>query len=158
MNKKILHIDMDGVIVDFKSALEALGPEIVKEWGDKIDEYDGLFSLMKPMPGAIESVEVLAKHFDVYILTTAPWNNPSAWRDKLLWIKKYLPEVAYKRLTITHSKHHVIGDYLIDDRFRWGVDKFSGEHIHFGTEKFPDWNSILDYLAKKRGPASTQIA
>jgi hypothetical protein len=25
---------------------------------------------------------------------------------------------------------------------------FEGEFIHFGSEKFPDWNSILKYLIK----------
>ena len=39
-----------------------------------------------------------------------------------------------------------MGDYLIDDRLRNGAEKFNGEHIHFGTEKFPDWNSVLKYL------------
>ncbi len=24
--------------------------------------------------------------------------------------------------------------------------EFQGEHIHFGTERFPDWKSVLEYL------------
>jgi hypothetical protein len=37
---------------------------------------------MKPVNGAIEAYEKLTKHFDVYILSAASWNNPFAWTDK----------------------------------------------------------------------------
>lgn len=40
----------------------------------------------------------------------------------------------------------MIGDYLIDDRIANGVDKFQGEHIHFGTSKFPDWKTVVSYI------------
>jgi len=36
---------------------------------------------------------------------------------------------------------------LVD--FMSAVDKFGGEHIHFGTERFPDWKSVTEYLLKK---------
>ena len=35
---------------------------------------------------------------------------------------------------------------MIDDRIANGVADFEGEHIHFGTEKFPSWKQVLDYL------------
>lgn len=89
--KKILYVDMDNVLVDFQSAFPKVGEETVIRLGDKIDEYDGLFSMMEPMPGAIEAFNFLSKHFDTCILSTAPWKNPSAWKDKLLWVQKYLP-------------------------------------------------------------------
>ena len=48
---------------------------------------------------------------------------------------------------MTHHKHFNIGDYLIDDRDAHnGSDKFTGEFIHFGSEKFPDWDSVVKYL------------
>ena len=40
----------------------------------------------------------------------------------------------------------MIGDYLIDDRRFNGASEFTGEWIHFGSEKFPNWNSVLKYL------------
>jgi hypothetical protein len=104
---------------------------------------------MDPMPNAIESYNYLASHFDTYILSTAPWNNPSAWSDKLLWVKKYLGEAAYKRLILSHHKNLNDGHYLIDDRTKNGADRFPGEHIHFGAEKFPDWISVVEYLKTK---------
>ena len=39
-----------------------------------------------------------------------------------------------------------MGDYLIDDRTKNGAGEFSGELIQFGTNKFPDWNTVLKYL------------
>lgn len=40
------------------------------------------------------------------------------------------------------------GDYLIDDQGNAGQENFEGEWIHFKTEKFPDWKSVVDYLMK----------
>ena len=47
---------------------------------------------------------------------------------------------------LTHHKNLNVGDYLIDDRTKHGVPEFSGEHIHFGTEEFPDWRTVTAYL------------
>ena len=101
---------------------------------------------MEPMDGALDAYKRLTKKYDSYILSTAPWENPSALTDKLDWVKKYLGDASYKRLILTHNKHLNIGDYLIDDRKKNGAGEFAGEHIHFGIEKFPDWKSVLDYL------------
>ena len=37
---------------------------------------------------------------------------------------------------------------LIDDREKNGADRFVGELILFGSEKFPNWNSVVNYLIK----------
>jgi len=142
----ILYVDMDNVLVDFPSGIARVHSAIKAEYDDRLDEVPGIFSLMDPMPNAIESYNYLASHFDTYILSTAPWNNPSAWSDKLLWVQKYLGESAYKRLILSHHKNLNDGHYLIDDRTKNGADRFPGEHIHFGTEQFPDWNSVVKYL------------
>ena len=90
------------------------------------------FGLMNPMEGAIEAVNKLAEKYDVFILSTAPWENPSAWADKVKWVKKYFNEVFYKRLIISHRKDLCKGDYLIDDRGKNGTSDFEGEWIKFG--------------------------
>ena len=72
---------------------------------DNLDEVPGIFSKMEPIEGAIEAFHEISKHYDCYILSTGPWDNPSSWTDKLLWVKKYLPEVAYKRLILSHHKN-----------------------------------------------------
>jgi len=146
---QILYVDMDNVLVDFPSGIDQISMTIQAQYHDRLDEVPGIFSLMDPMPNAIESYNYLASHFDTYILSTAPWNNPSAWSDKLLWVQKYLGESAYKRLILSHHKNLNDGHYLIDDRTKNGADRFPGEHIHFGAEKFPDWVSVVEYLKTK---------
>ena len=137
---------MDNVLVDFQSGIDRTPAEILSQYEGHLDDVPGIFSLMDPMPGAIEAFERLAQRYDVYILSTAPWNNPTAWSDKVIWVQRYLGDVAYKRLILSHHKNLCMGDYIIDDRTRHGVDIFDGEHIHFGTARFPNWDSVLEYL------------
>lgn len=148
--KKILYIDMDGVLVDFKSGIDQLTESEKREYKDKLDEVPRIFSKMLPIEGAIEAVTRLSQHFDVYILSTAPWNNPSAWVDKLLWIKQYFgsdeSSIFYKRLIITHHKNLNSGDFLIDDRTSNGAKDFKGRFIEFRAEEFPDWEYVENYL------------
>lgn len=146
MSKKRLYFDMDGVIVDFASALELQSEETLKEYEGRLDEIPGLFSQMKPMPGALEAVRRLNEKYDCYILSTAPWNNPSAWSDKVAWITEHLDDVFHKKMIITHCKHLCKGNYLIDDRDKHGASEFEGEWIHFGSERFPNWETVLEYL------------
>lgn len=146
MKKRRLYFDMDGVIVDFVSALELQSEETLQEYKGREDEIPGLFGQMKPMSGALDAVRKLNESYDCYILSTAPWGNPSAWSDKVIWITRYLDDIFHKKMIITHCKHLCKGDILIDDRDKHGVREFEGEWIHFGSERFPDWDSVLDYL------------
>ena len=146
---KRLYFDMDGVLVDFQSGLAQQDEKTLREYEGREDEIPGIFGVMKPIDGAIEAVHRLSKHYDCYILSTAPWRNPSAWSDKVAWVTKYLDDIFHKRIVITHCKHLCKGDYLIDDRSKHGVTEFEGEWIHFGSERFPDWDAVLEYLLPK---------
>jgi 5'-nucleotidase len=64
-------------------------------------------------------------------------------------VKQYLGEPAYKRLIISHYKNLNQGDFLVDDRPKNGAKDFTGEWIQFGTEKFPDWDTVLEYLKQR---------
>lgn len=101
---------------------------------------------MQPMPGAIAAMHVLQGKYDLFIFSTAPWDNPSAWSDKLLWVKKYLGDTFNNRLIMSHHKNLFQGDYLIDDRGKNGTNEFKGEWIQFGSQEFPDWPSVVEYL------------
>jgi 5'(3')-deoxyribonucleotidase len=150
MTNKIIYIDMDGVVADFATKWETM-------YGCKLDPYhlpptpDRFYHDLEPIPDAIESVHKLSTQFNIYFLSTPEWDNPSCWMDKRLWIEKHFGDLGYKKLILSHDKSLCIGDYLIDDRIVHGVDNFIGEHIHFGTEQFPDWETVLKYLLQKEG-------
>ena len=143
---KIVYVDMDGVLVDFQSGINLLSDKELVLFQNNFDEVPGIFSRMKPIDGALEAFEKLNKHFDVYILSTAPWENPTALNDKLAWIKQNIGDLAKKRVIFSHNKHLNMGDYLIDDRLANGAGDFKGTLIHFGTDEFPNWTSVLNYL------------
>src|SRR5690554_1846236 len=147
--KQTVFVDMDGVLVNFQSGIDRISEEDRIKYDGDLDEVPGIFSLMDPNEGAIEGYKWLCDNFDTYILSTAPWENPSAWIDKLLWVKKYLPEAAYKRLILSHNKHLAKGDFLIDDRTANGAGEFPGKHVHFGPtghKDFRDWKGVISYM------------
>ena len=146
MTKKVLYFDMDNVLVNFQSGLDQLSEEVLQQYEGQLDNIPNVFSLMKPLDGALEAYTILASTYDSYILSTAPWGNISSWSDKAAWVQTYLGDSAKKRLILSHNKNLNIGDYLIDDRTANGAAQFMGEHIHFGSAKFPNWNSVLNYL------------
>jgi len=137
-----IYVDMDNVLVDFRSALRKRG--LAEDMPDA-DELPGLFSEMDPIPGALEAYRKMVEDgHDVFILSTAPWGNPSAWSDKLTWVKTHLGDVAEKRLILSHHKYLLRGDVLIDDRRKRGAGAFHGLHWHFGPEgEYPTWDAVL---------------
>lgn len=143
---KKLFFDMDGVLVDFQSGIDKLSEETKREYEGRLDEVPGIFSLMEPMPGAVEAVRELSEYYDVYILSTAPWNNLTAYSDKIQWLTKYFGDLFKKRVIVTHCKNLCDGDYLVDDRAKNGASEFAGVWVQFGSERFPDWEEVTRYL------------
>lgn len=148
-NKKLLYVDMDNVLVNFKTGIDALNEDLKCRYVGCYDEAPNIFAKMQPNEGAIDAINCLKDKYDIYILSTAPWNNPSAWSDKLEWVKRYLGEVCYKRLILSHHKNLNAGDYLVDDRTVNGAADFKGELILFGSEQFPNWEVVVKYLLSK---------
>lgn len=157
MQKKILYIDMDGVIADFDKGLEFFDPEINIAYTDnellrnrRVDEIcetnDHIFHILPPVENAVVSVSALFKRYEVYFLSTPMWNVPHSFTGKRIWIEKHFGDMASKRLILTHRKDLNKGEYLIDDRLLNGVEDFSGTHIHFRSPQFPDWEAVLNYL------------
>ena len=83
------------------------------------------------------------------ILSTAPWDNPSAWSDKLNWVKMHLGDLFTKKLILCHHKELLSGDYLIDDNSKNGAEDFRGKWIHFGSPEFPDWAAVEKYFSSE---------
>ena len=156
-----MYVDMDNVLVDFQSGLDRVPDAVKREYADDgtgkphYDDIPHIFSLMDPTPGAIDAMRRLSHHYELYILSTAPWLNPSAWSDKLEWVQRYFgrgeASVFYKRLIISHHKDLNHGDYLIDDREKNGAGEFKGELIRFGSSDYPDWPAVVKYLLNKLG-------
>lgn len=144
MDKKIMYLDMDGVLTDFDAAVAMCSPGLRAAYVGEYDNIPGLFGIMPPLPGAVSAYGALAEVFDVYLLSTAPWDNPSAWSDKVEWINRYLPPSARKRPILSAHKHLNVGDYLVDDRpHKNGAERFSGTVIHFGSDEYPNWQIAL---------------
>jgi len=158
MTKKIVWIDMDGVLVDFNGHVKETisNNEFLKTaYKGRYDHIPGIFRNPPPIEGAIEAVKKLAESgkYELYIATAAPWGNPSAAMDKRYWIEEYFGDLFRKKMVVTHLKNMLRGDYLIDDRTANGAGEFEGELLQFGwayeTEvwnKYPNWESILKKL------------
>lgn len=152
-SKKIVYIDMDGVLVDYVEAYERYVKEnnySELDMGDFAD-IEGVFSNMHPMEGAVDAVKYLSEHYDVYLLSTSPWDNPSAAGDKINFVKEYFPWLA-KKLILSHNKHLNRGHFLIDDRLHNGAGSFeemnkdlNAKHIHYGVDVH-NWDDVLKTL------------
>ena len=116
---------------------------------DFFEPIPGFYRDLLPVKGAIESFKEMSEYYNVFVLSTASWGNPSCWSDKRLWVEEHLGEYGYKKLILTHHKEQFTGRALIDDRKKNGADRFKGEHIHFRTPKFPDWDTVNNYLRPK---------
>ena len=145
MKKKIIYIDLDGVVADFDKAVSNLSSSEKSDYINNYQNITGIYAKLQPIPGSIVAIKKISKNYDTYILTAAPWHNPSAWSDKLIWVKKFIPQMK-KRLIISHNKHLNKGDFLIDDNTYNGAANFQGKLIRYGSDEFKDWDIILKYL------------
>lgn len=75
--KKIVYVDMGGVLMDFHAGLELIGDELRKEYAGRYDEVPNIVSYLPPVKGAVEAMYALQQSgkYDVYILSTSPWSN-----------------------------------------------------------------------------------
>ena len=157
--KKIVYIDMDGVLVDFNQALVdwfEKHPHLKERYKDNPDHIQGIFRNPKPIEGAIEAVKKLHESgkYDLFIATSAPWGNPMSLSDKRFWIEDYFGDIFHKKMFTTHRKDLLQGDYLIDDRLKNGAGEFKGTLLRFGYDwendfspnEYPSWDDILSKL------------
>ena len=157
--RKILYIDMDGVLVDFQSGLDRVPADVQAEYKGHEDDIPGIFALMDPMPGAVEA----------YLGAVAGCSTPTSCLRRLGRTRRpgrtswsgcsgTSAKAAYKRLILTHHKDLNRGDFLVDDRRMRGAAEFEGELIPFGSEEFPDWRSVVEYLRVASQDSSPAIS
>lgn len=148
LRNKIIYVEMEGVLVNTRSAFSRLSDEIKKKYAGRFNEIPGIINLMNPTDGAMDAIHRIVEneHYDLYILTTPQWNTLTSCPDKIQWIQSHLGADFVSRLIFTQHKHLLKGDYLIDCSSKNGTKHFEGEWIQFCGSEFPDWESILNYL------------
>lgn len=144
---KRVYVDMDGTIVDFRKGVtnNILAPANKTE-SDFPQSRLGFFILLEPIECAIEAMGRLQEKYDVWILSRPSFYNLHCYTEKAIWVRKHLGYEMQKKLILAGNKSFLIGDYLIDDTDMDGQDKFAGKLMLFGSEKYPNWESVLTEL------------
>lgn len=150
MSKKIIYIDMDDTACVFRKQWH-----VDKEANPDIEypqSVPGFFLKLEPIEYFLSCVAMLedSGEYEVWFATAPSIKNLHCYTEKATWINKYLGEEYLERLFIAPDKSKLIGDFLVDDCDKGkGQDKFQGELIHFGSDKWPTWIDITNYLLEK---------
>lgn len=141
--KKIIYIDMDGVLCDLeKSHKLYLERDPSQPYPQSNFEF---WHELDPIPHSIESFFKLEQEYNLYILSKPSIYNLMSYTGKAAWIKKNLGFQYLQKLILSCDKTLLIGDYLIDDSPELHKD-FKGEIIPFGNDQFSTWIHITKYL------------
>lgn len=143
--KKTVYIDMDGTIADF---IKAYKKALKREPGIIYPQSQmKFFEDLEIIEGAKDAYFALKRKYNVFFLTRPSIYNPMSYTEKRLWIEKHFGLSECDKLIMCCDKTLVRGDYLIDDLAEQsGQFKPEWEQIVFGSEKYPDWVSVLKYL------------
>ena len=140
---EIVYVDMDDTLAHYKEAWILSR----QKTGIKYPQSQANFFLdLDPIKDSIESVLLLSTKFNVYFLTSPSYMNPLSYTEKRLWIEKYFGIEWCKKLILSYDKSLLKGQYLIDDSTTKGQLEFEGELILIGSDKFPDWKTIIKYM------------
>lgn len=146
--KKIIYVDMDGVLADFDGAI----PNIQKGVLAPEAYLQGFFRNLKVMPNARWGVSELLKmeEYDLFIASKPMNKNVFSATEKFQWVNEHFPELS-KKIFLTCDKGHLNGHYLIDDdKERW-EKKFRGIFIHFDKmAPAKSWEEIVGFFESFR--------
>lgn len=143
-SKKIVYVDMDGVLCDFYGAVKKA---LIQNPKQKYPQSKwGFFLKLEEIEGAIDGFKKLQEKYDVWILTRPSFMNVNCYTEKAQWVWDHLGYDVLEKTIIAGDKSLLIGDYLIDDQNNANQDKFKGEWIHFNSDKFKNWNDVIQYL------------
>lgn len=147
MRRKIA-LDMDEVIVNIYGRFRSIYEQ---EFGVSVQEKDlegkkfytlpgaenyrsllfepGFFADLPIFDGALEVVEWLNNHFDLFIVTAAQ-EFPNSLIDKYSWLQSHLPFLSWKQYVFCGDKSIINADYMIDDHV-FNLEKFKGVGLLF---------------------------
>ena len=114
----------------------------------------GFHSKLPLVDGAIEALEDLKDHYDIWILTTAPWRNPIAWTEKIEWLSEHFPcgEKGYdptdKVIMCSQSTMVVANRFRGDVLVTTTEATFNGEVIQFDNKKM-NWSGLKAILINR---------
>lgn len=156
MNKKIILVDMDGVLADLETRffeqwrkkypahpqvplekrrtfrLEESYPNGLGKEIQSILSAPGFYKSLAVISGGKEALEKMQQlGNDVFICTSPISNYKNCVLEKYLWVEKNLGFEWTKRIIMTKDKTLIFGDILIDDK---------PEHV--GLRK-PAWKHVL---------------
>ena len=151
--KKIVYVNIDGIIAEFESKMFHQIKSIIK---DEHYEYrSALYELVPPIKDGIQAVHSLLymNEVEVYFISAPTWCDSEVWLEKREWLSQFFKSYKVtKRLFLCHQKHLLSGDYLIDHSWRHSSKEFQGEWIHIGVDpRFPGWDEVLQYLIAEAG-------
>lgn len=113
----------------------------------KINEDTRWFADLPATPGAVEGINLLTEHADVWICTKPLEANPNCRDGKAEWVRKHLGKDWERRIIIAPDKSLVMGALLLDDRPKrewfaravWNPVLFP---VHFNTHPAAEWGDL----------------
>ena len=83
---KRVYVDMDGVLADYDKRF--LARRHANPNNDFPQMEYGFFTKLEEMEGAKTGINLLAKHFDVWIATRPSLKNPLCYVEKRVWVEE----------------------------------------------------------------------
>ena len=94
--------------------MTAAFPSLTREQVYGIDRDEEFYSLLEPIPGAVEAVKrMMDEGHEIYVVTTTPYQAVKPKLERAIF--RYFPFLTWKNVIITANKHLIRGDVLIDD-------------------------------------------
>lgn len=142
--KRIVFLDMDGVLADFDGAI------INKVWDPPEMFVPGFFRNLAVHDGAKEAVAALLanENLEIYIGSKMTSKALNCATEKMEWIAEHFPALL-RQMCLVCDKKLLRGDVLVDDDMeRWG-QSFDGQFIHFDRNNpRQSWEAVVKELCK----------